>query len=160
MPVTSDGVRRRPAPLRHLIKDVACDDGLSPLPSRTARVKALPDARLVPEEGVLHTGLSMIARPSSTVVVRPLSVIDRLSRPLRGAWTPLIQFPLSERQGLNESSAVNLTDLSESPFVFLRGSFYRWVQLWPTVCSAHGQQQTWSALWSMSGERGKKRRAN
>ncbi len=30
-----DGVRRRPAPLSHLIEDVACEDGLSP--------PALPD---------------------------------------------------------------------------------------------------------------------
>src|SRR5215471_10859209 len=24
--------------------------------------------------------------------------------------------------------------MAESPFVFLRGTFYRWCQLWPTVC--------------------------
>jgi len=35
-----DGVRRRPATLSHLIEDVACEDGRSPLPCRTARVKA------------------------------------------------------------------------------------------------------------------------
>src|SRR5262245_32524318 len=26
--------------------------------------------------------------------------------------------------------------LSDSPFVFLRGTFYRWLQHWPSVCSA------------------------
>lgn len=26
--------------------------------------------------------------------------------------------------------------MAESPFVFLRGTFYRWVQLWPGVCAA------------------------
>ena len=26
--------------------------------------------------------------------------------------------------------------MAESPFVFLRGTFYRWCQLWPTVCHA------------------------
>src|SRR5688500_3482257 len=25
--------------------------------------------------------------------------------------------------------------IAESPFVFLRGTFYRWVQLWPAVCA-------------------------
>src|SRR5579862_7895683 len=26
--------------------------------------------------------------------------------------------------------------MAESPFVFLRGTFYRWVQLWPSVCAS------------------------
>src|SRR5580692_4444127 len=25
--------------------------------------------------------------------------------------------------------------MKESPFLFLRGSFYRWAQLWPSVCA-------------------------
>src|SRR5229473_3954056 len=25
--------------------------------------------------------------------------------------------------------------MAESPFVFLRGTFYRWMQLWPEVCA-------------------------
>jgi uncharacterized protein (DUF2252 family) len=24
--------------------------------------------------------------------------------------------------------------MAESPFIFLRATFYRWIQLWPTVC--------------------------
>jgi hypothetical protein len=31
-PSSPDGVRRRPATLSHLVEDVACEDGLSPLP--------------------------------------------------------------------------------------------------------------------------------
>src|SRR6516165_11106848 len=26
--------------------------------------------------------------------------------------------------------------MAESPFVFLRGTFYRWLQLWPVVCDS------------------------
>ena len=26
--------------------------------------------------------------------------------------------------------------MEESPFVFLRGTFYRWVQVWPATCGA------------------------
>ena len=25
--------------------------------------------------------------------------------------------------------------LTENPFVFLRGTFYRWIQQWPAVCA-------------------------
>src|SRR5215472_12252855 len=28
--------------------------------------------------------------------------------------------------------------MAESPFVFLRGTFYRWLQLWPIVCDSLG----------------------
>src|SRR5262245_46044915 len=63
-----DRVRRWPATLNHLIEDVACEHGLSPLSRRTARVKAIPDDRLVSEEGVLHTGLAMVARRSFSTV--------------------------------------------------------------------------------------------
>ena len=61
-PLTTDSVRRRPTKLSHLIEDVTCEDGLRLLPRPTARSKALPDDQLVPEEGVLHTGLLMVAR--------------------------------------------------------------------------------------------------
>ena len=67
-PLTTDSVRRRPTKLSHLIEDVTCEDGLRLLPRPTARSKALPDDQLVPEEGVLHTGLLMVAR-----VLLPLS---------------------------------------------------------------------------------------
>ena len=67
-PLTTDSVRRRPTKLSHLIEDVTCEDGLRLLPRSTARSKALPDDQLVPEEGVLHTGLLMVAR-----VLLPLS---------------------------------------------------------------------------------------
>ena len=67
-PLTTDSVRRRPTQLSHLIEDVTCEDGLRLLPRPTARSKALPDDQLVPEEGVLHTGLLMVAR-----VLFPLS---------------------------------------------------------------------------------------
>ena len=60
-PLTTDSVRRRPTKLSHLIEDVTCEDGLRLLPRPTARSKALPDDQLVPEEGVLHTGLLMVA---------------------------------------------------------------------------------------------------
>ena len=61
-PLTTDSVRRRPTTLSHLIEDVTCEDGLRLLSRPTARSKALPDDQLVPEEGVLHTGLLMVAR--------------------------------------------------------------------------------------------------
>ena len=67
-PLTTDSVRRQPTKLSHLIEDVTCEDGLRLLPRPTARSKALPDDQLVPEEGVLHTGLLMVAR-----VLLPLS---------------------------------------------------------------------------------------
>ena len=67
-PLTTGSVRRRPTKLGHLIEDVTCEDGLRLLPRPTARSKALPDDQLVPEEGVLHTGLLMVAR-----VLLPLS---------------------------------------------------------------------------------------
>ena len=67
-PLTTDSVRRRPTKLSHLIEDVTCEDGLRLLPRPTARSKALPDDQLVPEEGVLHTGLLIVAR-----VLLPLS---------------------------------------------------------------------------------------
>ena len=67
-PLTTDRVRRRPTTLSHLIEDVTCEDGLRLLPRPTARSKARPDDQLVPEEGVLHTGLLMVAR-----VLLPLS---------------------------------------------------------------------------------------
>jgi len=51
-PSTTDRVRRRPTMPSHLIEDVTCEDGLSLLPRATARAKALPDDRLVAEEGV------------------------------------------------------------------------------------------------------------
>ena len=59
-PLTTDSVRRRPTKLSHLIEDVTCEEGLSLLPRATARSKALPNDRLVPEEGVLYTGLSIV----------------------------------------------------------------------------------------------------
>src|ERR1700730_15476937 len=31
--------------------------------------------------------------------------------------------------------ALNHRRIAESPFVFLRGTFYRWMQLWPEVCA-------------------------
>src|SRR5262249_50764285 len=49
------------AALSHLIEDVACEDGLSRLPCWTAPSQAMPDDRVVPEEGVLHAGLPMVA---------------------------------------------------------------------------------------------------
>ena len=59
--------------MSHLIEDIACEDGLSPLPCRSARSKAIPDDRLVPEEGVLDPGLLMVARG-----LLPPSPSDRL----------------------------------------------------------------------------------
>jgi uncharacterized protein (DUF2252 family) len=29
--------------------------------------------------------------------------------------------------------------MAESPFVFLRGTFYRWIQMWPLVCPTLAQ---------------------
>ena len=78
-PLTTDRVRRRPTKLSHLIEDVTCEDGLRLLPRPTARSKALPDDQLVPEEGVLHTGLLMVAR-----VLLPLSPSSLLHLSDRG----------------------------------------------------------------------------
>ena len=87
-PSTTDRVRRRPTKLSHLIEDVTCEDGLSLLPRATARSKALPDDRFVPEEGVLHAGLLMVAR-----VLLPLSPSNLLQNPdcavaRRRSWSP------------------------------------------------------------------------
>ena len=87
-PSTTDSVRRRPTKLSHLIEDVTCEEGLSRLPRATARAKALPNDRLVAEEGVLHTGLLMVAR-----VLLPLSPSNLLHPPDRAvargrSWSP------------------------------------------------------------------------
>ncbi len=87
-PSTTDRVRRRPTKLSHLIENVTCEDGLSLLPRATARSKALPDDRFVPEEGVLHAGLLMVAR-----VLLPLSPSNLLQNPDRAvarrrSWSP------------------------------------------------------------------------
>ena len=91
-PLTTDRVRRRPTKLSHLIEDVTCEDGLRLLPRPTARSKALPDDQLVPEEGVLHTGLLMVAR-----VLLPLSPSSLLhlwvSNSLSGRRWQLNQVP-------------------------------------------------------------------
>ena len=85
---TTDSVRRRLTKLSHPIEDVTCEDGLRLLPRATAPSKALPNDRLVPEEGVLHTGLLMVAR-----VLLPLSPSNLLHLPdrtvARGrSWSP------------------------------------------------------------------------
>jgi len=71
--------------LSHLIKDVACEDGLSPPPCWTACSKAMPDDRLVPEEGVLHAGLPMVAGfllpPSPTDLLQLLDRAIASTRP-------------------------------------------------------------------------------
>ena len=87
-PLTTDRVRRRPTTLSHLIEDVTCEDGLRLLPRPTARSKALPDDRLVPEEGVLHTGLLMVARV--LLPLSPSSLLHLSDRAVaRGrSWSP------------------------------------------------------------------------
>ena len=87
-PLTTDRVRRRPTTLRHLIEDVTCEDGLRLLPRPTARSKALPDDQLVPEEGVLHTGLLMVARV--LLPLSPSSLLHLSDRAVaRGrSWSP------------------------------------------------------------------------
>ena len=87
-PLTTDSVRRRPTKLSHLIEDVTCEDGLRLLPRPTARSKALPDDHLVPEEGVLHTGLLMVARV--LLPLSPSSLLHLLDRAVaRGrSWSP------------------------------------------------------------------------
>ena len=87
-PLTTDSVRRRPTTLSHLIEDVTCEDGLRLLPRPTARSKALPDDQLVPEEGVLHTGLLMVARV--LLPLSPSSLLHLSDRAVaRGrSWSP------------------------------------------------------------------------
>ena len=87
-PLTTDSVRRRPTKLSHLIEDVTCEDGLRLLPRPTARSKALPDDQLVPEEGVLHTGLLMVARV--LLPLSPSSLLHLSDRAVaRGrSWSP------------------------------------------------------------------------
>ena len=87
-PLTTDRVRRRPTKLSHLIEDVTCEDGLRLLPRPTARSKALPDDQLVPEEGVLHTGLLMVARV--LLPLSPSSLLHLSDRAVaRGrSWSP------------------------------------------------------------------------
>ena len=87
-PLTTDSVRRRPTKLSHLIEDVTCEDGLRLLPRSTARSKALPDDQLVPEEGVLHTGLLMVARV--LLPLSPSSLLHLSDRAVaRGrSWSP------------------------------------------------------------------------
>ena len=87
-PLTTDSVRRRPTKLSHLIEDVTCEDGLRLLPRPTARSKALPDDHLVPEEGVLHTGLLMVARVR--LPLSPSSLLHLSDRAVaRGrSWSP------------------------------------------------------------------------
>ena len=87
-PLTTDRVRRRPTTLSHLIEDVTCEDGLRLLPRPTARSKALPDDQLVPEEGVLHTGLLMVARV--LLPLSPSSLLHLSDRAVaRGrSWSP------------------------------------------------------------------------
>ena len=87
-PLTIDSVRRRPTKLSHLIEDVTCEDGLRLLPRPTARSKALPDDQLVPEEGVLHTGLLMVARV--LLPLSPSSLLHLSDRAVaRGrSWSP------------------------------------------------------------------------
>ena len=87
-PLTTDSVRRRPTKLSHLIEDVTCEDGLRLLPRPTARSKALPDDHLVPEEGVLHTGLLMVARV--LLPLSPSSLLHLSDRAVaRGrSWSP------------------------------------------------------------------------
>ena len=88
-PLTTDSVRRRPTKLSHLIEDVTCEDGLRLLPRPTARSKALPDDQLVPEEGVLHTGLLMVARV--LLPLSPSSLLHLSDRAVaRGrSWSPV-----------------------------------------------------------------------
>ena len=87
-PLTIDSIRRRPTKLSHLIEDVTCEDGLRLLPRPTARSKALPDDQLVPEEGVLHTGLLMVARV--LLPLSPSSLLHLSDRAVaRGrSWSP------------------------------------------------------------------------
>ena len=87
-PLTIDSIRRRPTTLSHLIEDVTCEDGLRLLPRPTARSKALPDDQLVPEEGVLHTGLLMVARV--LLPLSPSSLLHLSDRAVaRGrSWSP------------------------------------------------------------------------
>ena len=87
-PLTTDRVRRQPTKLSHLIEDVTCEDGLRLLPRPTARSKALPDDQLVPEEGVLHTGLLMVARV--LLPLSPSSLLHLSDRAVaRGrSWSP------------------------------------------------------------------------
>ena len=87
-PLTTDRVRRRPTKLSHLIEDVTCEDGLRLLPRPTARSKALPDDQRVPEEGVLHTGLLMVARV--LLPLSPSSLLHLSDRAVaRGrSWSP------------------------------------------------------------------------
>ena len=87
-PLTTDSVRRRPTKLSHLIEDVTCEDGLRLLPRPTARSKALSDDQLVPEEGVLHTGLLMVARV--LLPLSPSSLLHLSDRAVaRGrSWSP------------------------------------------------------------------------
>ena len=87
-PLTTDRVRRRPTKLSHLIEDVTCEDGLRLLPRPIARSKALPDDQLVPEEGVLHTGLLMVARV--LLPLSPSSLLHLSDRAVaRGrSWSP------------------------------------------------------------------------
>ena len=87
-PLTIDSVRHRPTKLSHLIEDVTCEDGLRLLPRPTARSKALPDDQLVPEEGVLHTGLLMVARV--LLPLSPSSLLHLSDRAVaRGrSWSP------------------------------------------------------------------------
>ena len=61
-PSPTDAVRLWPAKVGHLIQDVAGEQCLGRLPSGSAGPKAIPDDRLVPEAGVLHAGLLMVAR--------------------------------------------------------------------------------------------------
>ena len=73
-PSQIDAVRRWPPKLGHPVQDVAGKDRLAPLPGRTARSKAVADDRLVPEEGILHAGLLMVARhllPKTALVTSP-----------------------------------------------------------------------------------------
>ena len=73
----TDRSRLGPAQFGHPIQDAARQARLDHPTASTARAKAIPDDGLVPEEGVLRTGLLMVAetffhwrRPSvSTLVI-------------------------------------------------------------------------------------------
>ncbi len=65
-----------------------------------------------------------------------------LARPLKRNHVDINEATTSYEKWMRSCATIIASDLrskheqmKESPFLFLRGSFYRWVQLWPSVCA-------------------------
>ena len=77
--------------MRHLIENVAGEEGLRLLTRATACVKTFPDDVPVPEERILHTGLLLVARVSLPLALpHLLYLFDRTVALIGGmtTWAP------------------------------------------------------------------------